>query len=216
MPTVQGTNNFDHAIDAAYYTDGFFSSAGSPDAVTSPVYDGQAKSLRIVTDGNNIGARHNITGTPARGWAGFAFRTAGLPTTSGVFVCSFGTASGVVPALSLGTTGLYATIGGATGAEFAISANTWYWVECIADVSGTTRRMHFRVEGTDGASAESTDAATTISWHQMISFAGDESGNTSYRGYWQWGSATSATDWLGEPSFQSGPALHVVRSNLRW
>lgn len=60
MPTVQGSDNFDHAIDAGYYTDGFFSpGAGNPEAVISPLYRSQAKSLHITTGAGNSGVRHN-------------------------------------------------------------------------------------------------------------------------------------------------------------
>lgn len=197
MPTVQGTDDFNHAIDAGYYADGFF---GAPTAVTSPLYQSNPKSLSIVADGGNQGVRHNVSGTPTRGWAAFAFRAESLPVAATTAVCTFGTAGGVVPALYMGSVGIYASIAGVDGTELAISADTWYWVECIADVSGATRRMHYRVGGVDGTTAEHTDVATTISWHQFISFAGDTSAVQRYYSWWNWGEAASASDWLGEPA----------------
>jgi hypothetical protein len=197
MPTIQGTDHFDHAVDAGFYTDGFF---GTPTRVSSPLYASEADSLQIVSDGGNVGCRHNITGTPTRGWAGFAFRADTLAGGTPVFIASFGTAEGVVPALVLGSVGVYATIGGDDGTEAAISTDTWYWIECIADVSGATREMLWRINGVDQDTPTSAGSATTISWHQQISFAGDGAGVTTWRGYWQYGSAANDTDWQGEPS----------------
>jgi hypothetical protein len=211
MPTVQGTDDFDHAIDGTYYADGFF---GAPTAVTSPLYASQAKSLQIVSDGGNVGARHNITGTPTFGWAGFAFNADTLPGASDVEIATFGTAAGVVPAVVLSSVGIYATIGGDIGVEFALSTDTWYWIECIADVSGATQRMHFRVEGVDGDPAEIAGGASTISWHQHISFAGNPAGFTSWRSLWKWGSATSASDWLGEPSAAEKQTFYASRRRM--
>lgn len=196
MPSVQGTDDFNHAIDSGYYTDGFF---GAPTAVSAPLYGFQPKSLSIVTDGGNVGARHNITGTPTFGWAAFPYRTPAL-SASAHAVHSFGNTSGAtVGAIYLNSTGLYTTVGGVDGATFAISVNTWYWVETIFDVSTGTHTVYMRVSGTDAATASTASAATTITWSQLMSFAGDPSSETSYYGLWKWGSSTSTTDYLGEP-----------------
>lgn len=208
MPTVQGTDDFNHAINAGFYTDGFF---GTPTAVGTPLYASQPATLSIVTDGGNVGARHNITGTPTFGWAAFPFR---VPATSAgnTFVHSFGVTGGAtVGAIALGTTGLFTTVGGDTGTEFPIFQDIWYWVETIMDVSSGTHSVYMRVNGADADPASVASGATTITWSQLISFAGDPAGEESFYGWWQWGSATSITDWLGEPGAAAASFLPARR-----
>ena len=91
MPTVQGTDDFNHAINAGYYTDGFF---GSPSAVGTPLYASQPATFRIQTSGGNEGARHNITGSQTRGWAAFPFRTPALPSSGSYSIANLGTPVG--------------------------------------------------------------------------------------------------------------------------
>jgi hypothetical protein len=204
MPTVQGTDDFNHAIDAGYYTDAFFSpGAGNPEAVNSPLYRSQPKSLHITTAAGNSGVRHNITGAPTRGWAAFPLQVSALATAGDVMVAGFQSAATDVGRLHLGSSGLFLVNStGTTGAEFAITPNTWYWVEMIFDVSGANHNVYGRVAGSDMTSpaAFSAGAGSSLDFHQLISLAGDTPALSEYFGMWEWGSAASNSDWLGEPS----------------
>lgn len=214
MPTVQGSDNFDHAIDAGYYTDGFFSpGAGNPEAVISPLYRSQAKSLHITTGAGNSGVRHNVSGSPTRGWAGFAFQCSSLlPEGQEVTVAGFSSAATDAGRISLGSTGLYLNNSGGSAVEFAISSGTWYWVEMIFDVSGTSHNVYGRIGGVDmtAPTAFSAGSASTVDFHQLLSLADDSGTVSDYYSLWEWGQATSNADWLGEPgavvavSFMSG------------
>lgn len=199
MPTTQGTDDFNHAITAGYYVDGFF---GTPTAVGSPLYQLQPQSLSIVTNGSNVGVRHNITGSPTRGWAAFPFRFTTLPAGSGYQVANFQSAAADRGALWMGSTGIYISVTGGNGTIFPLSVNTWYWIEMIFDVSTATHQVFGRVNGVDMNSPAgfAAGSASTLSFHQLISLAGDPAGFTNYYGMWKWGSATTNADWLGEPA----------------
>ena len=203
MPTIQATNDFNHAIDAGYYVDGFFSpGAGNPAAVGTPLYHSQPQSLKIVTGSGNSGVRHNLTGAPTRGWCGFAFQS-DLAGTVDCNVCGFQSAALDVGRLAIGTSGLYLyTSTAPVGASLAISAATWYWIEMIFDVSGANHQMYGRVNGVDLGTpgAHAAGSSSNVSFHQLIGLAGDSSVTTNYYGVWYYGSAANNTDWLGEPS----------------
>lgn len=141
MPTVQGTDDFNHNIDASYYVDGFF---GAPTAVTSPLYHTQPKSLSIVSTGANVGARHNLTGTPSRGWHAFPWRTTSHPPAD-VTIANMTSTGGQRGALHHGATGIFLNMSGSLGAVTAISLNTWYWVEMIYDATTGTHDIYARV-----------------------------------------------------------------------
>ena len=195
MPTVQGTDDFNHAIDAGYYTDGFF---GSPDAVGAPRFLSAPASLRIETSGGNEGVRHNITGT--RGWAAFPFQTPALPASGSYSIANLGTPGGSVGALLIGTTGLFLANSTTNGAEFAIDPDTWYWVEMIFDVSESNHNVYGQVAGVNMSTpgVHAAGAPTTIEFHQLLNF-GDAAGETYYYGSWQWGTAAFDSDFLGPP-----------------
>ncbi len=200
MPTVQGTDDFNHAIDAGYYTDGFFTpGAGNPEAVAAPLYRSQQKSLHIITGAGNSGARHNLTGTPTRGWAAFPWQTP--DTLADCTICGFQSLGTDVGRLAMGTTGLYLyTSTAPPAASFAVDTNTWYWIEMIFDVSTGTHQVYGRIAGEDmPAPTGHVAAASTVDFHQLIGLAGDTATIDNYYGYWEWGSAASNSDWAGEP-----------------
>lgn len=210
MPTTQGTDDFNHAISAAFYDSVF----GVPAAVTSPLYQVQPKTLQIVTTGGNIGVRKNITGAPTRAWAAFPFRTPALPTSTAVRLCNFSANGGAtIGAIELGAGGMYATLGATIGASTVISIDTWYWIECILDVTTTAGTMNWRMAGTTRGQAAATITAGTVDFHQLLSLAADPSGFTLNYGMWKWGTATSITDWLGEPA--AGTPV-VANFSLPW
>lgn len=200
MPTVQGTDDFNHVIDAGYYTDGFF---GTPTQVSTPTYQANPKTLSIVTTGGNVGARHNISGSPTRGWKGVALRLPALPTVGqDISVCGFQSTAVTVGRLHCGSVGLYLSNSSFNGTEFAISIDTWYWVEMIFDVSGNDHNVYGRIGTSDMTSpaAHAAGASSALDFDQLISLGGDTSGITEFYSLWKWGSAASNSDWLGEPT----------------
>ena len=195
MPTVQGTDDFNHAIDAGFYTDGFF---GTPVAVGTPLYASQPATLEIETPGGAEGVRHDLSGSPTRGWAAFPFQTPAL--ASGSFsVANFSTPGGSSGQMLLGSTGLFIANSTNNGAETPITPDTWYWVEMIFDVSANPHQVYGRVNGVDMGAPPTGHAvaADAIEFHQLVNFG--DTGETALYGWWQWGTAASISDWLGEP-----------------
>lgn len=192
MPTVQATDDFNHAIDAGYYTDGFF---GTPTAVSSPLYQSQPKSLEIITGAGATGVRENLTGTPTHGWMAFPFRTSAVADV--IQVANFWAAGfSEAGTLNMTSTGLYVTLA-TDSTAIAISANTWYWVEMIYDVSANPHELFLKVGGTT-VSTTSAVAATTVESAQLLGqFTPSK---TFHYGLWKYGSAASDSDWLGEPT----------------
>ena len=200
MPTVQGTDDFDHAIDAGFYTDGFF---GSPEAVGTPLYASQPATLRIETAGGAEGVRHNLSGAPTLAWAAFPFRTPALAATS-FSVANFGTPVGSIGQIICGSTGLALANSSNNGPEVAISEDVFHWVEMIFDVSGVNHQIYGRIDGVDMTSptAHAAGASTDVEFHQLLNFG--DTGEIGLYGWWQWGVAASITDWLGEPAAALG------------
>lgn len=196
MPTVQATDDFDHAIDATYYTDGFF---GSPAAVTSPLYQSQPKSLRCTSPASGVeGVRENLTGSPAIAWAAFPLYVETLANEHPVF--NFWSAGFAEAAyLSVDPGGLFLTLGADIGLKTAINAGQWYWVELIYDVSANPHTLYGRVGTTDLDSVSTAVAATTVDNSQLV-VQFTPSGDDFFYGLWKYGTASGPTDWLGEPS----------------
>lgn len=204
MPTVQGTDAFDHGFDVPADYDAKF---GTPTAVTTPLYQSKLNTLEINSPGNE-GVRKNITGSPSRGWMGFPIRIPASPTTTSVVLAAMHSVTSNIQAkVQVNTSRVMgAYIGGgsvATGPTLAV--DTWYWVELIYDASAATHALYWRVNGVDQSLA--TVAATgsdTVNYGQILSGSGDGTLTWYCGGKWSWGSAASSTDWLGEPSAPSG------------
>lgn len=203
MPTVQGTDDFNHAINSGAY-DAFF---GAPVQVLTPIYQSQPATLKIPSAGTNVGVRKNITGSPTKGWMGWALRFETIPTGAGVVCGELRDAGGTVTRFVVESSGeLHCYVsGGVVRSYGVIAADTWYWVEAIFDVNDGTgiKKCYWRVNGVDQTTASDTVAASTLSWSQLLSLDGNGTADW-YVGLWKWGSAASVTDWLGEPS---GPTL---------
>lgn len=216
MPSVQGTDAFDHGFDVPADYDALF---GTPTAVTTPLYQSRLNSLSIDSPGNE-GVRKNITGSPSRGWQAFPVRIPGNPTTTAVTFCAIHSVTSNIQArISVNTSGvIHAFIGaGSQQNGPTLTADTWYWVEMIYNVSAATHSLLWRVNGTDQTTA--TVAATgsdSCDYAQLVSLSGNGTLTWHVGGYWNWGSAASDSDWLGEPSEAVGPALRIVRSAMRW
>jgi len=204
MPTVQGTDDFGHGTVTAPPYDFVF---GVPTIITSPVYpNGGVKTLSVVTTGGNIGVRYNITGTPARGWNGFAFRlTADWVQTQ---FATIGALAGNGPRLAINVSrqlyGFFTGGGAASTPSATLDLDTWYWIEMIANMNPTTRTCNWQLNGSDmGSFSKSGETASTAEMSQLLSYSGDPTGGTLLFGYWEWGLAANDTDWLGEPAAPS-------------
>lgn len=202
MPTVQGTDPFEHGSVAAPPFSLVF---GAPTIVTSPTYPhGGVKTLSVVTTGGNIGVRYNISATPDRGWQGIAFRI-----TSDWVEAQFatiGAVAGNTPRLALNASrqiyGFFTGGGTSSVPSTALDLDEWHWLEMIFNVTGTTRNCYWRLNGVDQDPFDkSGESASTASYAQFLSFSGDPVGGTLLMGLWKWGSAAADDDWLGEPPF---------------
>lgn len=210
MPTIQGgPDAFDHGFDAPADYDNVF---GTTVAVTSPLYQSRLNTLELVADASNNGVRKNISGSPTIGWAAFPFAIDSLVTGEVLPVANFGTASGAVARLYCGSTGLLLSdVPGAAGSsEFAISTDTFHWVEMLYDCANHDARVY--IDGSLAISVDGSGTATTISFHQLLlgPFGGSPAGvKVWYGGYWVWGSGAALDDILGEPS--AGPQVFALR-----
>lgn len=199
MPTVQGTDLFTNVVAGSY--DAFFNVDGvDPSGVTSPVYQDSTHSLKITPTGSNEGIRKNLTGSPSRGWTGFAYQVDAAPSGGQGISRIHSNISNLNATLSI-STGMVLFVFITGGSSFngpTISADTWYWIEQIYNVTGTTHTLLWRVNGVDQTSATATGTASdSVTYAQPFSTSG---GATWYAGKWSWGSAANDADWLGEPS----------------
>lgn len=210
MPTVQTTDDFNHAIDAGYYNT-FWGGPPAPSAVTTPIYQSQPKTLKMpATSGQNVGVRTLITGSPTRSWMGIALRLEALPTVTDIRLCQFEDSGGAEGrfAVGVGNGNLYCYISGGSTQAYSgnpLVADTWYWLEAILDSNdGTgTKKLYWRIGPSGGTITDQTTAtfvqAASTGVHSQI-FSGSGDGTCDYyAGIWKMGSAASTSDWLGEP-----------------
>lgn len=210
MPTIQGIDAYDHGFDVPADYDAVF---GSPAAVTTPLYQNRLNTLEFLTASGNLGIRKNLTGSPTLAWTGFPWRTNAYSTSPNlVQIANFSTGS-QVGRIWLNPTGVYLNTVGTFGSITAVSLNTWYWIEVIAELTGTTMNLFGRINGVDmDSSSDTVTAGQTWSYIQLLSLPGDTAGvTTNYGGYWAWGTASSTADWLGEPSAEK-QSIYMSRS----
>lgn len=212
MKSIQTYDDFDHAIDGGYYNTIW----DTPVAVSTPRYRTQPKSLYLPTTGaENVGVRHLISGSPTKGWHAFAFRIDAAPSND-VGLAWIVDAAGTPGRLAVGPNpNLYVYIGGGSVQVYdgnPILVDTWYWIEFIYDVNDGTgdKKLYWRVNDVDQATATLTSAASTITHAQLFTAAGDASLDW-YASAWHLGSAASTSDWMLEPSATrehlSGPTV---------
>lgn len=203
MPTIQAIDTFDHTIDAGYYSDGFF---GTPTGVSSPLYQTRQRTLQIDSAGANEGVRYNFTGSPTRGWVGVPLQVPGSPTGGGLLFFEIHTAGGERAQIRFSGAGnIYAHLGADDSTSVALTAGSFHWVELIFDVSGTTHTAYWRLDGSDQDTvASNPGSASTCDYVQLLSETTDGTLTWYAGGYWVYGSASSITDWLGEPSAPVG------------
>lgn len=199
MPTVQGTDAFDHGFDVPADYDTVF---GTPTAVTSPLYQGRLNSCEIDSPGNE-GVRKNITDSPSRGWMGFPFRIPSNPSGGALTLCAMhSVTSNIQCRITVNTSGqMRAFIGAGTDVGGpTLTPEVFYWVELIYNVVDTTHTLLWRVNGGDQPTPTvSATGSDSIDYGQLVSLSGGGTVTWHAGGYWSWGSAASDTDWLGEP-----------------
>jgi hypothetical protein len=215
MPTVQGTDDFNHAISLDFY-DAIF---GAPTSESSPIYpNGGVKTLSVPSTGGNVGVRKNITGGQTLPWAAFPVRVPSAPATTSVNFLTVSPNAGQSARIEIKTDGQvegFFTGGGSAQLGPFLTAGTWYWVEAIIDFSGTTYTGYWRVD--DVAQTPFTFAGqpgSTAAYNQLLSHSGNGT-LTWLAGLWKWGFAANTADWLGSPD-TGEDTLRVVRSGLRW
>lgn len=204
MPTIQGTDAFDHGFDVPADYDATF---GTPTAVASPLYQGRNYSLEINSPGNE-GVRKNYTGSPTRTWAGFAVYTNSLPPgPAGVTIFGMQSAASDVARVYFdASVGIAAYTSTGSSSSTAITLTTFNWIEVIFNVAANPHTMFWQVNGSNGPSVPShAVAASTVDFNQLVALAGDDTLSFYIGGYWAWGTASSDSDWLGEPGTRMSP-----------
>lgn len=219
MPTQQGTDSFDHGFDVPADYDAVF---GSPTSAGSPLYQGRNASLRIdaASGAATHGVRKNITGSPGLGWMGFPLRISATPAGAVTLAALHSVTSDKQARIQVNASrvlGAYIA-GGSLQTGATISVDTWYWIEMIYDATAATHSLYWRVAGSDQTTATvSATGSDTCDFSQLFSLFDDASLTWYSGGYWSWGSASTSSDWLGEPSEPvADEVLRVVRSGLRW
>lgn len=196
MPTVQGTDDFNHAIDAAYYGSYFWGSGLA--AVSSPLYQSTPKSLEFDWVNNACGLGWAITGSQTYAWMGFPYRQTEA-NFADLGIARLVTVATTPMLLGLGSTGLYLNIGTNWSTEIAITPNTWYWVEVILYCGATTWQGALKVGETVQTVSATGQTVTTIERVQFYHDVETSSVVAYIGGAWKRGYATSMTDWLGPP-----------------
>lgn len=146
----------------------------------------------VVTRGSAAGLVHFSIGTTsqpptptnAQNWYGLRIRFATLPSSSTVVV-RIGSGSGTSAYILVDSAGaLTCQIqGGTASATVAtLSANVWYWLEILHDVSGTTHTVQARVNGGTSQSANRAGQAATTS--RMNILGTDVAGGGTYTAHY--------------------------------
>lgn len=204
--TIQGEDSFDHGFDVPADYDTVFSTP-APTAVDTPQYQDEPKALEIVSGSGNTGVRKNITGSPSRGWAGFALEIGADPITASVTLAAMlAVTSNFQARISINTSGVLApfiTGGGTTPTGPDIVADPGYhWIEYQYDLTQTTHRLRWRVDDVLQTPAElgGQTAGDTVSYNQLVSISGNGV-STWHAAAWKWGLTDGDDVWLGEPAF---------------
>lgn len=107
--------------------------------------------------------------------------------------------------------GTGATFG--VGGSGTVSVDTWYWLELILDVSGSTWTLDWKQSGTDrSASTISAGAGTTV--NSIVIGQPNASAVDVYIACVVYGTASSVTDWPGEFTGRAHSPTGVGTHNL--
>lgn len=203
MPTVQGTDTYDHNDFAVPGGASYTSIFGMPTRDLTIVRAGDPASLLISTSAAAEAVEQAISGAPAFAWCGFWWRIeSGGEPASDVTVATFDVASGARAKLSYQPSQdrFYHFWDGGTpvaGASSSYTPGSWVWIEMIASPA-STREVWTRFGGVDISVASLASSATSITHRTLGPDSGTPTVTMRYsRG--MWGTASSSSDWLGEP-----------------
>lgn len=204
MPSVQGTDTFAVGDFTVPGSGPYRAVEGTPVKDTTVVRPGDPASMLIEATTSIENVQYDFSGSPTLAWHGFYFRQDAADEVGNFLVSKFFPAAGGEGELGYlsATNELYQHIGGsATFPVITITLDAWVWVEQIFDVSEATRRLRTRVGGVDLAAEDHAVAASTVSHHGIGNMSADSVKCRFSRS--MWGTATSLTDWLGEPVLSS-------------
>lgn len=201
MPYIRGIDRF----EAEPWPTGYSGIFGTPTRVNSPLKGNLRYSVAIDSPGVE-GLRMSLSsGSPTKGWVGFAFQVPSTPASQ-VTLCLIDDIADEFE-IYIESTGLRAFMSGGTNVLYGpITADTWYWVEMIFDSNdGTgTKRGYWRVNGVDQTTITKVAAGSTMNWVQLLSKAAQPA-LTWLVGGWAWGTVQTVIEWNGDNLF--GPVL---------
>lgn len=205
MPTVQGTDNFNHG-DFTVPGGGPYSAInGSPAKDTSIVHSPEPASLLIATTAAEENVQSAISGSPRYGWHGFWFRLESADEPGANTKLAFiNAADGFHGNLEFqpSANNFFHYIN--TGTNFPQGATytfgTWVWIEMILDTDGAgTRTQYVRIGGVDLTASTLAKAASSASSAGLGSNVATPTIPAYRYSNHYWGSAASISDWMGEP-----------------
>lgn len=201
MPTVQGTDLFDHNDFTVPGGGPYRAVEGTPVRDLAVVRTGDPASLLIEATAAAENVQHDISGSPTFGWHGFYFRQNAADEIGNVLICKLFAAAGAAGEIGYlpATNRLYHHIAGtATFPDITISTDVYIWIEQIFDVSATTRRLRTRVGGVDLSAEDLAGSSISHVTHHGVGNMSADSTKCRFSRV-MWGTATSLTDWHGEP-----------------
>lgn len=198
MPTIQGTDTFFHNDFTVPGGGPYAAVVGTPTRDLAIVHPGDPASLLIDATAAAEYVEYDISGAPTIGWHGFWWRMDTEPASDqdvARLIVSGGAAGRI--AYSPGENALYHYITGASFPSIAYTLSTWVWIEQILDVASGTRSLRTQVGGVDLTGVDEAFAAATVTDSRLgITAAGTVEERYSHS---MWGTASSLTDWNGEP-----------------
>lgn len=207
MPTITGTDDFDHGNFAVPGGGSYIEVNGTPTKDTTIVKPGTLCSLLLNPAGTTENLGKNIPSPGNMGWMGIWWRqnTGEEPGTANQDMIKLWTSgfagAGALKYNAADDTLKWLVTGGAqTNAFVGVTLDAWHWIEIIFDVSTTTYGIYGQIDGVDMTPGAGTAAATTVVPHYLGT--GGSVTWTQRFADWMYGKATSVTDWLGAPSYE--------------
>ena len=204
MPTIQGTDNFNHGDFTIPGGGPYADVNGTPAKDTTIVHSPDPASLLIATAGAEENVQYAVSGSPTLPWHGFWFRleSADEPA-SNTMVAHIGTVDDAYGALEFqpSANNFFQYIAG--GSNFPQGATytfgTWVWIEQILDCGGGTRSIYCRIGGVDLTPGTRTIAASPGTNVALGSRAAAPTIPAFRYSNTYWGVAASVTDFMGPP-----------------
>lgn len=209
MPTVYGIDNFNHGDFTVPGGADYVEVQGTPVLETTIVPPGWPASVKMESFGSNteyLGRQDWSGSQPGLGWHGFYHRMSSAYAPANMIVSQFWS-SGYVDAAKLlwawdGASGMtYHVVTSDQGEQLAspgMAPDIWRWIEIIFKCDDTSHTCAWAVDGDIQTSSVKTGLSVSTAGYPQVGFAG--AGDAiQYFAHWMWGSASSLTDFLGEP-----------------